>query len=970
MRAGRQRFKAKTLFGAWGGLLLAIVWIVPVTVRAQNAGSKADLLWKDAQVKFAARDYPTTISDLKQVIVESRIQLAATQGVTSLAQIDDSSASALAAQQWLEPTYYLLGAAYYNSKDWDTAIATFKKYQVLFPHSTRITEVIFSQAQANIWGDHLDEGIAQLNTLLPLPDYHTKALFILVDAYRRAKNPADAIAVLEKERIVPNMPKALLGKVNTRLLGLYLETRANDKALALIHDIEANITQVPDITEFNGMATRLGDSYLEAKQTDNALDCYRRVRDNAQIEIFEQEQIASLQKQRAMNLDSIRGNPLASGNLQEENQAIDAQVKKDNDSLQKYQALPPVIPPLFLRIGRAYSVDARYWEAAVVYRELMRRYPKCPEFESAVYGSIVAFDQAKQNERALALCKIYLTNFPNGQYADSVGYLQGALAYDAEDFDHAIAYFQDAMRNPKAQRREQMELIIADIKLRQIKFDEAIACYDQYLKDYPAGHYIEPAQYRTALALVFAGKVPDATTALHAYLDKYPEGTYAADAEYRLAFLKFSDKKYEDTLTDCKAWQKKYGEAGPAAEVLSLMGDCYASLDNNDDAVKTYQASYRLARTPEVLNYSIFAAAKILEKQAKYDNIIAMFQDFIKNNPDHPTVVSALLWIGKADIKLGKIDEARKFLADTAKKYINDPGREADDEMITQLALLYAHHNDSPATTIGATTPEVDPADALVAILTSPMQEAPPTPTAKARVLFARAELARIQRNSEKEGEILMQIAANNKPEDLSPLILGQVGDVLLQNSKPDQAMPFYNYLLDNYGNSTPVDYAYAGLGQIAYDQKNYKVAEDYYSKALSRGLASNKLKEITLGEAQSLMALQRYDDARALFEEVASTRAWRGEATALSVYSLGEIQMQKGKFAEANAYFQRVFVAYQKYPDVQAKAYLRSGEAFEQLGMFPQAVNTYNEMLRNPNLVTLPETNDARARLSRLAQK
>jgi TolA-binding protein len=196
------------------------------------------------------------------------------------------------------------------------------------------------------------------------------------------------------------------------------------------------------------------------------------------------------------------------------------------------------------------------------------------------------------------------------------------------------------------------------------------------------------------------------------------------------------------------------------------------------------------------------------------------------------------------------------------------------------------------------------------------------------------------------------------------------VGDCLIQNGQPDQAMSFYSLLMDEYAQSSLVDYAYNGLAQIAYDQKDYKKAKRYYFKALDKGLAASKLKEITLGEAMSLLALNRPEEAKPYFEQVASTRAWRGEATALSVFSLGEIQMEEGKFAEANAFYQRVFVAYQKYPAIQAKAYLKSGEAFEKLGKNPEAINTYTEMLNNPNLSSFPETSEAKQRLQQLAQK
>jgi len=264
-----------------------------------------------------------------------------------------------------------------------------------------------------------------------------------------------------------------------------------------------------------------------------------------------------------------------------------------------------------------------------------------------------------------------------------------------------------------------------------------------------------------------------------------------------------------------------------------------------------------------------------------------------------------------------------------------------------------------------------DPAQDLEDILTIPGLDS--KPTAQSRILYAKAALARMQRRPRDEARILSDIAKKFKPEDLSPIVLGQVGDVLVQDGQEAQAVPFYNQLMDAYDQSSVVDFAYNGLAKIAYDQKDYLTANKYYSKALDKELAASKLKDITLGEAQTLLALNRPTEAQPLFEQVAGTRAWRGEATALSVFSLGEIQMALGKYAEANAYYQRVFVAYQKYPAIQAKAYLRSGEAFEKLGKIPEAIRTYQEMTnpdKNPNLVSYPEISDAKQRLEELAQK
>jgi len=172
---------------------------------------------------------------------------------------------------------------------------------------------------------------------------------------------------------------------------------------------------------------------------------------------------------------------------------------------------------------------------------------------------------------------------------------------------------------------------------------------------------------------------------------------------------------------------------------------------------------------------------------------------------------------------------------------------------------------------------------------------------------------------------------------------------------------------MNDYPKSDVLDFAYNGLGEIAYQKKDYEKALKYFSDAIDKIGATQKLKDVTLGRAKTLLALNKLDEAQKQFEQVASVREWRGESTAYAVYSLGEIQFKRNKWAEANAYFQRVFVAYQKFLPWVAKAYIKSGECFEKLSKTPEAVKTYQEMLRNEKLSTFTETEAARKRLQEL---
>src|SRR6185369_8026725 len=132
-------------------------------------------------------------------------------------------------------------------------------------------------------------------------------------------------------------------------------------------------------------------------------------------------------------------------------------------------------------------------------------------------------------------------------------------------------------------------------------------------------------------------------------------------------------------------------------EVLALLGDAYGAKDQTNEATSNYIESYKTATTDEVVNYSLFAASKLLQKRGEWDKVADLFREFIELKPDSPTVISALYWIGKAKAHEGKMDEAKRLIADTIKKYIGDPNREAVELLLTQLAQLCVKKKPAPA---------------------------------------------------------------------------------------------------------------------------------------------------------------------------------------------------------------------------------------------------------------------------------
>ncbi|MEP6955436.1 MAG: tetratricopeptide repeat protein [Chthoniobacterales bacterium] len=927
--------------------------------------------------------------DLAQIYGQGMAAFQAGQFAKAAADLEGLLAKAEFSPQ-LEPIYYTVGSAYFNAGDFGKAIAAFKNYQTKFPSGPRALDVAFALAQSHLANKSYTEAAAQFATLQKDPRFRDQALLLEATAQRDGGKVDLAIAPLEK--LVGAELKSGPGVRGAMMLAqLYAQKGNSEKAVETVAKLNRHIGLVDNIVELNAMTVELGDQLYGKQRFADALECYRAAHPKEQIVRMQTERIVAMQKAIEDNLAAARADPSQVGQLGAVTNQLKSDIARAQQLLEAFDKLPNVTPAIYIRLARCFYETDRKWEAVVVYQELLERFPESPEREPSLFGIIVALADVNQGARALARCEDYLRDFKNGPNAETVGYLLGAVALQANDPRAAETYFGRILEaQPKSQYREQIRYLLGNAKFMAGQYDEAKVEYEKYLVDFPKGGSVEDVEYRIALTALFSGKYEEAMKGLNAYLKKHPQGAFLTDAKYRLAVCKYAASLYDEVIADCKAWQAQFPKDQQLGEVLALLADSYAASDREEEAVPIYIESYKTATTDEVMNYSLFAASKLLQKRDQWNKVSDLFAEFIQNKPDHASVLTALYWIGKAKAREGQVDEAKRITADAIKKYIGDPQREAVEMLISQLAQLCAKKKRAqplaevaPAPAAEATVgsepvvaatptpppvPEVDPGIELEALLGE--SDKNESPTAKARIIYAKAEVGRLRRQPAEEEKQIGVIAETFKPEDLSPMLMGRVGDYLLAKGKTDQARAFYQRLMDEFPKSESVDFAYNGLGEIALAKNETTKALRYFTDGTDKIVAAQKLKDITLGKAKALLALGKLDEAKKVFEQVASVREWRGEATAFSVFSLGEIEAQQGRWAEANAFYQRVYVGYRKFLPWVAKAYMRSAESFEKLGKTQEAANTYRELLRNEKLSSFTEAAEARRKLEAMGQQ
>jgi TolA-binding protein len=962
---------------------------------SSSGGADLAQLYSQAMTEFQAGDYAKAATDFEALLNKAEFS------------------------PQLEPAFFSLGSAYFNAADYKKAITAFKNYQSKFASGPHAADALFGMAQSNLLTKNYTEAVNEFAVLEKDPRYHDQALFFGALASKEGGKVDDAIGRLEN--LTGGELKTAMSVRGAMLLAqTYSQKGKSDKVIALIKRLHERIGLVENIVELNAMTVELGDQLYAKNFYADALECYRAAYPREQIVRLQNDRLTAMQRTVDDNLATARSDPSQFAQLAATNNQIKADIARTRGLLDEFEKLPSITPAIYIRMARCFYEIDRKWESIVVYQEIVDRFKDAREREPALFGLIVSLADVNQAQKAQQRCEQYLRDFKTGPNAETVGYMLGVVALQANDPRAAETYFNRTLEaQPNSKFRDQIRFLLGNAKFLAAKYDEATAEYKRYLNDFPKGQNVEEANYRLALTALFSGKYQEAMDQLRAYLKKYPQGQFVSDAKYRLAVCKYAASLYDEVIADCKAWQREFPKNQQLGEVLALLADAYAASDRPNDAIPVYINSYKIATTDEVMNYSLFAASKLLQKRGEWDKVADLFREFIEQKPDNPTVISALYWIGKAKAHDGKIDEAKQLTADTIKKYISDPNREAVELLLTQLAQLCVKKKAPPqppeipsgvapsldggrsSATPSATSPAVADAGKTASSAVSQELAPPSTPveiaaspspaqttdpgaeldtllgsseqeqaaTARARVLFAKAELARLRRQPAEEEKNIGRIAEEFKPEDLSPVLLGQAGDYLLSKGKSDKAAAFYQRLMDEYPKSENVDFAYNGLGEIAFQKHDLPAALRYFTDGTEKIAASQKLKDLTVGKAKTLLADNKLEEAKKVFEQVASVREWRGESTAFSVFSLGEIEAKRGRWAEANAYFQRVYVAYQKFLPWVAKAYVRSGESFEKMGKTQEAVNTYRELLRNEKLSGFAEAAEARKRLEALGQ-
>ncbi|CAM3031476.1 tetratricopeptide repeat protein [Rariglobus hedericola] len=854
-----------------------------------------------------------------------------TAGVLLITSISLGTLSGQTTAAALETTFNQ-GADAYNKGDYARSITLFEQVLKQAKPSPALESIYFTIAQARLlMGDH-NGAIEAFRTYLRL--------------YPNGAQLNDARAGLTKAFIATKrMPEALAAIDSLR----NLRERSGSQGID-------NYASVLDLT------LSITDSLLADKKPAQALELVQAALFRDEIIEAQRRRIGQLERLYKLTLATSAGTG-ADSVIGANRDALATRVKNAQDALKFIEEKTDFDIPRLLRQAQCYMELDRPWEATVVYNEILSQFPESPDRAYALRGLIFARQMVNKLAEAQSLCQRFIDQFPTSPLAPEIAAIGGQISSQLQDDKNAEAFFGVAVTGSQGDMLERVIFQLGGTRFSLSDWAGARAMFDRYVRDYPKGQWADNAAYRSAITwfldIADVERYTKAEKSIQAFIDTHPSSEYLADAYYRLAVCKFAYQEYKAALTACAEWQKRFPENSLLPEVLSLQGDVQKTMGDTDAATESYLGATAASSSDDVISYALNEVGRLLEQKRDWARLDSVFSGQIERQPDSKLALGWYYWVARAKARAGQIDESWNFLADHVGVQLDNPANE-DVEKIIELMAQIRSRQRTPEGAPPAPLPSVQLGERLhIADDASPL--------IKARVLYYQARVFGFTRKQAQADASILSIGTQTPPESLSAPLLAVSGEALFKSGNTERAELFFNALLERFPNSDYRDFAYVGQGDLALTKNDAQAALAHYTDAIKKTGAPHRQREATVGQARSQFALGNFAEATKLFELIAGAKEWRGEATALSLFYLGEIAVKQGDLPKGIIFYQRVFVSHVRYPEWVAKSYLASGQAFESLGKKPEAAKTYHEMLRNERLADQPQTAVARTRLKAL---
>ena len=784
------------------------------------------------------------------------------------------------------------------------------------------------------------------------PAKRYEALVLFATLYLQQGFPLEAADFLSEQlpKIVDQAPEAASRAIVLQLYSL-IEAGELDRALAVVREGYPRLGEMTQVISFQTLALQLGSRLLEEKRWRDAIACLQR--------IAPRERLLRYQAERKADLESR----IAAG---ETNPAAQAMVHQWKGILQRvereianFEKIENFDSALRLRLATAFQGMERYREAALVMEEMLRTLPPDPVVDSASLALVQCWMEIGRWPKAVEAADLYQERFgEEGEHLATVLFLKAeALREDLQFGPAQLAYGDLVEQFPDDPVAPKATFMQGFLYLQQDDNEGALFQFDQVEKNYPDSNLVDDAFYWSGMAMSFSKDYAAAREHMESYLERFGKDgatpKYRKEAVFRIAVSTFSLAEYPEAI----ALLQEFAEAHPGEELTDearlLLGDALFAEGEIDAGIEAYQQIRE--ESVRFFEDGWFKVGKAHKLTEDFEAMRKHFEVFVQRFPESRRMPEAVYWLGWIDLQDGRPDKARDIYWKTLFRHGNRTDLTSMEDLILGLPKVYQPDGEAGREELIAELEEM-----------RDLAETGERSTLALRCAWGRARvLERIDR--ERSRAALLAMAPLIDPKVHHPMISVDCADAQREVGNLLLAKELYTETRRWHPRTVYKDRIYAGLGAIAEAEGEVDEAIAFYEKFEKETAASRRLGEIQLAKARLLAGKGRTREAREAFEGLLEETSASASTKAAALLELGDLLVGEGDRRKALPYYERVYVAYGKFGELNAQAYAKRGESLEKLGMPAEALEVYRELEGRDDLRSYDEARLATEKIERL---
>ncbi|HLS27477.1 MAG TPA: tetratricopeptide repeat protein [Opitutales bacterium] len=613
---------------------------------------------------------------------------------------------------------------------------------------------------------------------------------------------------------------------------------------------------------------------------------------------------------------------------------------------------------LLLRRGQMFLFIDRPHEAWLLFEQLALDENVSPQIrQDAHYRWAMAASALEEWEAALAIARYFLSEYPESPLAPETLSLIAQAHQEQRRYPEAIDILEDLRKHfpthPLAQR---WSFTLGFNKTALEKYPEARTDFQRAKNDFPESPLQANAGLWHALTFFFEKDYENALAEFDSLAAEYSSHRLEGEISYRRAATLYAMRDYERAAIATTQFIDDFPHHPRFGEGLVLLGDIQMGAARLDEALSVFRKI-----PPEMENlylYGLFQQGKILRAQEDFDEMIALFSDYIESGDGRkPRISEALYWIGWAYAQKGNSEKTIPLLLKALNDFGNDPDAREIGSILNLLAPLH-RFLDSPENSFAAWL-ETERKNALES----------GSLTYFSRLTLQLSDLLLHEGFPNRAEQLYFEITARVRPKALDPEALGKIGRFLAEKNLQN-AEEYFSQLLERFPNAPERAFAYHGLGVLAFQRNEFDTALRWLRLFQKETPGHPLAGDVFQFTGETLLALEQYQEANDEFEKILELRTLRGRPHAKALIGLAQTWAAAGDHARAIAYYQRIYTMHRAQTDLVGSAYAASSALFEKLGDLDAAHRTLVEMLSIAELADLEITAKAQETAEILAAR